>query len=60
MPGAAARVVAVADSWETIRVLPDVRLPEALAVLRARAGSFLDPALVELLTRLQQGAAPGA
>jgi HD superfamily phosphohydrolase YqeK len=60
MPGAAARVVAVADSWETIRVLPDVRLPEALAVLRARAGAFLDPALVELLTRLQQGAAPGA
>jgi hypothetical protein len=60
MPGAAARVVAVADSWETIRVLPDVRLPEAMAVLRARAGSFLDPSLVELLSRLQQAGAPGA
>ena len=60
MPGAAARLVAVADSWETIRALPDVRLPEALAVLRARAGAFLDPALVELLTRLEQSAAPGA
>ncbi len=59
MPAAPARVVAVADSWETIRVLPDVRLPEALAVLRTRTGSFLDPALVELLSRLEQARASG-
>jgi hypothetical protein len=48
-PCAAARVVAVADTWETLRSQGKTGPAEALAVLRARAGTFLDPGLVELL-----------
>jgi HD superfamily phosphohydrolase YqeK len=47
-PVAAARVVAVADTWETLRSQGESRPAEALAILRSRAGTFLDPALVEL------------
>jgi len=47
-PIAAARVVAVADTWATVRShAPEPA--EALAVMRSRGGTFLDPALVELL-----------
>ena len=51
-PIAAARVVAVADSWETLRSQGETRPSEAVAILRARAGTFLDPALVELFAAL--------
>jgi HD-GYP domain-containing protein (c-di-GMP phosphodiesterase class II) len=51
-PIAAARVVAVADTWETLRSQGETRPEEALAILRRRAGTFLDPALVELLAEL--------
>lgn len=47
-PIAAARVVAVADAWETLRGQGATRPAEALGILRGRAGTFLDPALVEL------------
>ncbi|HQR29270.1 MAG TPA: HD domain-containing protein, partial [Anaeromyxobacteraceae bacterium] len=48
-PAVAARVVAVADTWETIRARPGIRPEEMVSLLRSRAGTFLDPALVELL-----------
>lgn len=52
VPSAAARVVAVADTWETLRgegATPEV---EALAALRGRAGTYLDPDLVDLFANL--------
>ncbi len=51
-PVAAARVVAVADAWETLRAQGATGPAEALELLRARAGTFLDPALVELFGEL--------
>ncbi len=51
-PGAAARLVAVADTWETLRSRGELSHEEALAGLRSRAGTFLDPALVELFAEL--------
>ena len=51
-PVAAARVVAVADTWETLRAQGETGPAEAIAILRSRAGTFLDPALVELLGEL--------
>lgn len=51
-PLAAARVVAVADTWVTLRSRGELPASEALALLRRRAGSFLDPALVELFASL--------
>ena len=51
-PVAAARIVAVADTWETLRSQRKAPPEEALAILRARAGTFLDPALVDLFTEL--------
>jgi hypothetical protein len=52
-PGAAARIVAVADTWETLRSQPGAGRAEVLRALRARAGTFLDPAIVELLAGLR-------
>lgn len=52
LPHAAARVVAVADTWETLRSRGNLAEAEALALLRARAGTFLDPALVDLFAEL--------
>jgi HD-GYP domain-containing protein (c-di-GMP phosphodiesterase class II) len=57
-PIAAARVVAVADTWETLRSQGETRPAEALAILRDRAGTFLDPALVELFAALMLPPAP--
>ena len=51
-PVAVARVVAVADSWETLRAQGETRPAEALGILRGRSGTFLDPALVELLAEI--------
>jgi hypothetical protein len=51
-PVAAPRVVAVADTWETLRSRPETGTEDALAMLASRAGTFLDPALVELLAGL--------
>ena len=51
-PLAAARVVAVADTWVTLRGRGEIPAAEALQLLRSRAGTFLDPALVELFTAL--------
>ena len=51
-PAAAARVVAVADTWETLLGRGETGPAESLAVLRARAGTFLDPALVELFAEI--------
>ncbi len=47
-PHAAARIVAVADSWVTLREHVDLSPEETAAILRERAGTFLDPELVEL------------
>jgi len=52
LPIAAARVVAVADTWETIRGQGETRPAEAIGILRGRAGTFLDPALVELFAEI--------
>jgi hypothetical protein len=49
---AAPRVVAVADTWETIRSRGVTGIEESLAILRGRAGTFLDPLLVELLAEI--------
>ena len=57
LPTEAARVVSVADTWETLRSHGG-EPAEALALLRSRAGTFLDPALVELLAALVRR--PGA
>lgn len=51
-PLAAARLVAVADSWETLRSQGGLSEDEALTALRARAGTYLDPTLVELFAAL--------
>lgn len=51
-PGAPARLVAVVDSWDTLRSRGDAGPDEALAVLRERAGTFLDPGLVEVWAAL--------
>ncbi len=51
-PVAAARVVAIADTWETLRGRGGVPPAEAVAILRGRSGTFLDPALVELFADL--------
>lgn len=53
-PGAASRVVAVADTWETIRSQGETRAGEALSILRGRAGTFLDPVLVDLFAAVVQ------
>jgi len=45
-PNAAARVVAVADTWAALRAHAGEGA-EGLSMLRARAGTFLDPVLVE-------------
>jgi hypothetical protein len=57
-PVAAARVVAVADTWDTLRSRGRAAPSEAVQVLRDRAGSFLDPRLVELYASLVE-AEPG-
>jgi len=57
-PIAAARVVAVADTWETIRSHGGVDPAEAFAILSSRAGTFLDPALVEVFSSLAMPPAP--
>jgi hypothetical protein len=57
-PIAAARVVAVADTWETLRSQGESRSADALALLGTRAGTFLDPALVELFGELVLPARP--
>lgn len=46
-PSPAARIVAVADSWVTLRSRGRLTPAETAEVLRARAGTFLDPDLVE-------------
>ena len=46
-PAAPARVVAVADTWSTLRGSGGATPAEAAAILRDRAGGFLDPDLVE-------------
>lgn len=46
-PAAPARVVAVADTWSTLRGPGGATPAEAAAILRDRAGGFLDPDLVE-------------
>lgn len=53
LPGAAARVVAVADTWETFRSQLEGGRAAALAALHVRAGTFLDPSLVEVFARLR-------
>lgn len=47
-PGAAARIVAVADTWDVLRTRGAAGPAEALTVLRERAGTWLDPDLVEV------------
>lgn len=51
-PLAAARVVAVADTWVTLRSRGELPASEALALLRRRSGTFLDPSLVELFASM--------
>ena len=51
-PVAAARIVAVADTWETARTRGGATPEEALWLLRDRAGGFLDPDLVDLFAAL--------
>jgi hypothetical protein len=58
-PGAAARVVAVADTWETLRARGQTRTAEAIAILRSRAGTWLDPALVDAWAGLVLPPEPG-
>jgi len=57
-PIAASRIVAVADTWETLRGHGESQPAQALAILGSRAGSFLDPALVELFGELVLPARP--
>lgn len=64
-PSAAAQIVAVADSWDTLRDRTGAGEREAIALLRQRAGTFLNPDLVDLFAALMAaapaagGAAPG-
>jgi hypothetical protein len=51
-PGPAAQLVAVADTWETLRSRGELSHDEALEGLRSRAGTYLDPSLVELFAEL--------
>lgn len=46
-PTALARLVAVADTWVAIRTATSLSPSEVAEVVRARAGTFLDPELVE-------------
>jgi hypothetical protein len=53
-PAPATRVVAVADTWVTLRGPARATAAVALAALRRRAGTWLDPALVEVFaTRVE-------
>jgi hypothetical protein len=47
-PAGPARIVAVADTWATLRGHAGASPAEAAAILRDRAGTFLDPDLVRL------------
>jgi len=47
-PHVVARIVAVADTWVTLREHLELTRDETAAILRERAGTFLDPELVEL------------
>ena len=47
-PSAAAQLVAVADTWDTLRGRGRLPPAEAAHLLRRRAGTFLNPALVEV------------
>lgn len=60
LPVAVARIVAVADSWDTVRSIGGATAEEALQILRDRAGTFLDPALVELFAALVRPEPPAA
>jgi hypothetical protein len=51
-PVPAARLVAVADTWVGIRASSPMGTAEAIGLLRARAGTFLDPAIVEVLAEV--------
>jgi hypothetical protein len=57
-PAAAPRVIAVADTWETLRARGQTEPAETLAILRRRAGTFLDPALVETFAELVRPSPP--
>ena len=57
-PVAAARVVAVADTWDTARTRGRANRDEALWLLRDRAGGYLDPDLVELFAAIVGDAPP--
>lgn len=59
-PVAAARVVAVADTWDTARTRGCATREEALCLLRDRAGGYLDPDLVELFAAIVGDAPPAA
>ncbi|MGA8890817.1 MAG: HD domain-containing protein [Anaeromyxobacteraceae bacterium] len=59
VPVTAARLVAVADTWVGLRASCPMGTAEAIALLRARAGTFLDPAIVEVLAEVV-GAGPPA
>jgi HD domain len=56
-PSAAAQLVAVADSWDTLRSRGRLPAAEAAQILRQRAGGFLNPELVEVFTALIAGGA---
>lgn len=47
-PTALARLVAVADTWVSVRTATSLSADETAEVLRARSGTFLDPELVEI------------
>ncbi len=51
-PSAATRIVAVADTWATLRGQGRLPAAEAARMLRERSGSYLDPALVLTFTAL--------
>jgi hypothetical protein len=54
-PSAAAQIVAVADTWDTLRVRGGLAAADAVPVLRRRAGTYLNPALVEIFVALIEG-----
>ena len=51
-PSAAAQLVAVADTWDTLRGRGRLPREEAARQLRQRAGTYLNPALVEVFSAL--------